>query len=184
MKSGIAAWRRLLLEEKVPSAARRMRCFLTSRTQASPFLPMLDHRHGRRRTFLPALPVVYRSSDADTSSVTAWPPCHLPLKGKAFPSSCAQRFRSRPCATGGASHIHLHRIRRSSRQHLRAQARGQLPPRQTGHERVKAIGAHRQPAARTRPQVCLLPRRQRRKAHLTSPHPHPSFCSQKYYAFG
>ena len=56
-----------------------------------------------------------------------------------------------------------------------AQARGQLPPRQAAHERVKAVGAHRQPAAHARPQIRLGPRRQRRKTHLTSPHPRPSF---------
>ena len=65
-----------------------------------------------------------------------------------------------------------------------AQARGQLPPRQAAHERVKAVGAHRQPAAHARPQIRLGPRRQRRKTHLASPHPRPSFPFAKYYAFG
>ena len=44
MESCIAVWRCLLLEEKVPSKARRMRCFLTSRTQEVSFLPMLDRQ--------------------------------------------------------------------------------------------------------------------------------------------
>ena len=52
-----------------------------------------------------------------------------------------------------------------------AQPRGQLPPRQAAHERVKAVGTHRQPAAHARPQIRLFPRRQRRKTHLASPHP-------------
>ena len=60
-----------------------------------------------------------------------------------------------------------------------AQARGQLPPRQAAHERVKAIGAHRQPAVRARPQVRIFPRRQRRKTHLASPHPHSSLPAAK-----
>ena len=55
------------------------------------------------------------------------------------------------------------------------QPRGQLPPRQAAHERVEAVGAHRQPAAHARPQIRLFPRRQRRKTHLASPHPRPSF---------
>ena len=59
------------------------------------------------------------------------------------------------------------------------QARGQLPPRQAAHERVKAIGAHRQPAVRARPQVRIFPRRQRRKTHLASPHPHSSLPAAK-----
>ena len=60
-----------------------------------------------------------------------------------------------------------------------AQARGQLPPRQAAHERVKAIGAHRQPAVRARPQVRIFPRRQRRKTHLASPHLHSSLPAAK-----
>ena len=44
MESGIAEWRCLLLEEKVAGFARRMRCFLTSRTQAISFLPVLDRQ--------------------------------------------------------------------------------------------------------------------------------------------
>ena len=60
-----------------------------------------------------------------------------------------------------------------------AQARGQLPPRQAAHERVKAIGAHCQPAVRARPQVRIFPRRQRRKTHLASPHPHSSLPAAK-----
>lgn len=60
-----------------------------------------------------------------------------------------------------------------------AQARGQLPPRQAAHERVKAIGAHRQPAVRARPQVRIFPRWQRRKTHLASPHPHSSLPAAK-----
>ena len=60
-----------------------------------------------------------------------------------------------------------------------AQARGQLPPRQAAHERVKAIGTHRQPAVRARPQVRIFPRRQRRKTHLASPHLHSSLPAAK-----
>ena len=60
-----------------------------------------------------------------------------------------------------------------------AQARGQLPPRQAAHERVKAIGAHRQPAVRARPQVRIFPRRQRRITQLASPHPHSSLPAAK-----
>ena len=56
-----------------------------------------------------------------------------------------------------------------------AQPRGQLPPRQAAHERVKAVGTHRQPAAHARPQIRLFPRRQRRKTHLASPHPRSPF---------
>ena len=58
-----------------------------------------------------------------------------------------------------------------------AQPRGQLPPRQAAHERVKAVGTHRQPAAHARPQIRLFPRRQRRKTHLASPHPRSPFLA-------
>ena len=65
-----------------------------------------------------------------------------------------------------------------------AQARGQLPPRQAAHERVKAIGAHRQPAVRARPQVRIFPRRQRRKTPSHRRIRIPPFRLQNYYAFG
>ena len=70
-------------------------------------------------------------------------------------------------------------VRLRSRLHLGAQPLRQLPPRQAAHERVKAIGAHRQPAVRARPQVRIFPRRQRRKTHLASPHPHSSLPAAK-----
>ena len=72
----------LLLEEKVPSAARRMRCFLTLRTQANLFPPTLDRQCDKKRIFLPAPPVVLRSSDADTSSVTAYRRATFPSRGR------------------------------------------------------------------------------------------------------
>ena len=59
------------------------------------------------------------------------------------------------------------------------QPRGQLPAGQTAHERVKTVGTYRQPAAHARPQIRLGPRRQRRKTHLASPHPHSSLPTAK-----
>ncbi len=96
----------------------------------------------------------YSAYPTSTSSVAAYRRATFPSRGRlSNPQSPAPPIRpSHPRCT---------------------QARGQLPPRQAAHERVKAVGAHRQPAARARPQIRLSPRRQRRKTHLASPHPRP-----------
>ena len=85
-RSCIAVRRCLLLEEKVPSIARRMRCFLTLRTMAIPFL----HRSTSAAADLaemswppPALPVM-RPLSNEHRIRRGVPPRHLPLKGKAF----------------------------------------------------------------------------------------------------
>ena len=88
----------LLLEEKVPSAARRMRCFLTLRTPAGSFLPILDRQPADEVEVLrlfPALPVVrcvsnvhlirhgLRRATFPSRGRQRQPALHRTLKGKA-----------------------------------------------------------------------------------------------------
>ena len=99
----------LLLEEKVLSAAKRMRCFPTLRTMAIPFL----HRSTSATAdlaeisrFPPAAPVVRRAS-ANTSSVAAYRRAAFPSRGRlemgAAPvMRCVQGSHpsSSPCGSG------------------------------------------------------------------------------------